>query len=63
MPLTKEQLVKMAVDIENAEKMLRTAELDLRQAKRAEIDVAAEEKELTALRRSIRALKNVYKPV
>lgn len=62
MPLAKEQLVKMAIDIGKAEAGLKEVELDVRQAKRAGIDVADEEKELVILRKSIRGLKHVYKP-
>ncbi|GAG53859.1 unnamed protein product [marine sediment metagenome] len=63
MPLKKEQLVKMAIDIQKAEAGLKEVEFDVRQARRAGIDVAAEENELVVLRKSIRGLKNVYKPV
>lgn len=61
MPLTKEQLVKMVMDIDRAEKGLKDVEFDIRQAKRAGIDVLEEEKELSRMRKSIRGLKAVYR--
>ncbi|MBA7634052.1 hypothetical protein ES703_41626 [subsurface metagenome] len=63
MPLTKEQLIKMSINLGKAETVLREAEGDVREAKRAGISVIDEEKELALLRKSIRGLRNVYRPV
>ena len=62
MPLTKEQIVKLGLTLGKAEKALTDVTIDLRDAKRAGLDVAEQEKELNILRKSIRGIKNVYKP-
>jgi len=62
MPLTKEQLVKMASTLGKAEKAIIDVTIDLKNAKRAGLDVTEQEKELNILRKTIRGIKNVYQP-
>ena len=62
MPLTKEQIVKLGLTLGKAEKAMKDVTIDLRDAKRAGLDVTEQEKELNILRKSIRGIKNVYKP-
>ena len=62
MPLTKQQLVQMASTLGKAEKAIKDVTVDLRDAKRAGLDVTEQEKELNILRKTIRGIKNVYHP-
>jgi len=62
MPLTKEQMVSLSATLEKAEEALKGVTKDVADAKRAGIPVAEQEKELSLLRKSIRGIKNVYKP-
>jgi len=62
MPLTKEQLVKLSLTLGKAEQAIKDVTVDLKDAKRAGLDVSAQETELNVLRKSIRGIKNVYKP-
>lgn len=62
MPLTKEQMVKLSATLEKAEAAIKDVTIDLANARRAGLDVSEQEKELNVLRKSIRGIKNVYKP-
>ena len=62
MPLTKEQLAQMALTLGKAEKAIIDVTIDLKNAKRAGLDVTEQEKELNVLRKTIRGIKNVYHP-
>ena len=63
MPLTKTQLVKLATTLGKAEKSIIDVTADLRDAKRAGLDVTSQETELNIQRKLIRGIKNVYKPI
>ena len=45
-----------------AERAIKEVTVDLSDAKRAGLNVAEQEKELNLLKKSIRGIKNVYKP-
>jgi len=62
MPLTKEQKVQMAITLGKAEEAIKDVTIDIKDARRAGLDVAEQEKELNVLRKTIRGIKNVYKP-
>jgi len=62
MSLTKEQMVSLATTLAKAEAGIKDVTVDLVNAKRAGLDVAEQEKELNLLRKTIRGIKNVYKP-
>jgi len=62
MPLTKEQMVKLSATLGKAEAAIKDVTIDLNNAKRAGLNVAEQEKELNVLRKTIRGIKNVYKP-
>ncbi len=62
MPLTKKQLVQMSSTLGKAEEAIKDVSTDIKDAKRAGLDVTAQEKELNVLRKTIRGIKNVYKP-
>lgn len=62
MALSKSEIVKLSTTLDKAEKAIVEVTVDLRDAKRAGLDVVAQEKELNILRKSIRGIKNVYKP-
>jgi len=62
MPLSKEQMVQLSETLRKAETSIKDVTIDLTNAKRAGLDVAEQEKELNILRKTIRGIKNVYKP-
>ena len=63
MSLSKTQIVQLGTTLGKAEKAIIEVTADLKDAKRAGLDVSSQEQELNILRKSIRGIKNVYKPV
>jgi len=55
-------MVQLGTTLGKAEAAIKDVTVDLTNAKRAGLDVAEQEKELNILRKTIRGIKNVYKP-
>lgn len=55
-------MIKLSGTLEKAEVAIKDVTVDLANAKRAGLNVAEQEKELNVLRKTLRGIKNVYKP-
>ena len=51
---------RIKIEIERAEEAARIARTEIERAKRAEIDVSAQERDLAELERKIRLMREVY---
>ena len=52
--------VRIKAEIERAEEAAKVARAEIERAKRAEIDVSAQERDLSELERKIRLMREVY---
>jgi len=61
MPLKKEELADIKVNLDKAERAIKDATVDIATARRAGIDVADMEKELKEVKERVRRMKAVYR--
>lgn len=62
MPLSPTQLTRMRTQLKKVKDALKTAELDLRTARRAGLDVKIQEEDLKRMKLTIQGIERAYGP-